>query len=147
MHAHACVHACMYFFGCGMQWLNVGSQFLDQGVNLGCSSERAKGLDHQEIPSFLKKILCFLFIQWISIYTHHISSAQEPRVGSGSGHWVVQVWVDLSALTPHSFWKQLSSSPSLEHSFPKQPPSTLGIFPEGPGQDVALREGRQKMFL
>lgn len=43
-----------------MQWLNVGSQFLDQGVNLGCSSERAKGLDHQEIHSFFKKNTMFL---------------------------------------------------------------------------------------
>ena len=29
-------------FGPGMQWLDVGSQFPDQGLNLGCSSENAR---------------------------------------------------------------------------------------------------------
>lgn len=30
------------FFGHGMQWLDVGSLFLDKGLNLGSSGESAK---------------------------------------------------------------------------------------------------------
>ena len=40
------------YFGLGMQWLDVGSQFPDQGLNLGCSSESGESypLDHQGTP-------------------------------------------------------------------------------------------------
>ena len=31
-----------FFFGCRTQGLDVGSQFLDQGLNLGCSNESTK---------------------------------------------------------------------------------------------------------
>ena len=32
-------HIAIYFFGGGVQWLDVGSQFPDQGWNLGCSGD------------------------------------------------------------------------------------------------------------
>ena len=32
----------IFIFSCMMQWLDVGSQFPDQGLNLGFSSESAK---------------------------------------------------------------------------------------------------------
>ena len=31
-----------FFFGCGMQWLDVGSQIPDHGLNPGCSGVSAK---------------------------------------------------------------------------------------------------------
>ena len=44
-----------FFFGHGVQWFDMGSQFLDQGLNLGHSSERAESypLGHQGTPMFL----------------------------------------------------------------------------------------------
>ena len=44
----------VFCFGCGMQWLDVGARFPDQGLNLDGSSESAKSypLDLQQLPQF-----------------------------------------------------------------------------------------------
>ena len=87
----------IFLFSHGMEHLHVGSQFRDQGLNLGQSNEDTESpLDHQGTLYFLCISFCclfFFFPLWFLIIWSTLG--MPDNFGLSVGHWVWQIIEDL----------------------------------------------------